>query len=650
MADDSYNDPEEIKKELGLYGQPDVELVQMVWKRHKADWKFQAKWREEAERCYGFRDSHQWSTADEEKLKKESRPIITFNQINVIVAAVLGIEEQQKQETTFLAREKDDSMFSEGSAQWSKWVRDNGEIDVEESSCFEDLITCGMGWAESRMDYEVDLDGKICQDQIDALEMSWDKSAKKRNLKDRRWHTRARLMEPSEVTSMWPDKAEELLASMTDSSAATGDSDKAFAYVNPADRYASGEESKEPKKGVTVLHHQWYQTEDVYRVQTPAGKIIEISPELFEKAKDMLAKQEAKYIKQKKRVYYQAFVGNQTLLEKSKLSVQSNFTLNCVTGKRDKIDNSWYGLVRLMIEPQEWANKFLSQILHIINSNAKGGIMAETDAFADPVRAENDWAKPDAVTLMQPGSLRDGKVLPKPASPYPHGLDKLLSFALRAVRESVGVSLELIGLAEKKQVGMVEESRKRSGFTILATLFGSLGQFRRTNGIVMMELTGKFVSVQRIASVLEKEHQQIAQKIKSMDLKQLDVIVAEAPKSESNKMMAWEFIQSIAPFLVQAGIPVPPEILDYSPLPKPLAEQWKAMIEKGGGEDPEMAAMMQKVQQLMTELAMLKEKAEIRKLDTEADENEADVVLKMANANKARVEANQPQPKQGDAR
>ena len=47
-----------------------------------------------------------------------------------------------------------------------------------------------------------------------------------------------------------------------------------------------------------------------------------------------------------------------------------------------------------MRDPQMWANKWLSQTLHILNTSAKGGIVAEEDAFADMTEAEEKWAQP----------------------------------------------------------------------------------------------------------------------------------------------------------------------------------------------------------------------------------------------------------------
>jgi len=47
-----------------------------------------------------------------------------------------------------------------------------------------------------------------------------------------------------------------------------------------------------------------------------------------------------------------------------------------------------------MRDPQMWANKWLSQTLHILNTAAKGVIVAEMDAFEDTTEAEEKWFSP----------------------------------------------------------------------------------------------------------------------------------------------------------------------------------------------------------------------------------------------------------------
>ena len=53
-----------------------------------------------------------------------------------------------------------------------------------------------------------------------------------------------------------------------------------------------------------------------------------------------------------------------------------------------------------------WANKMLSNALHIANTTAKGGIIAEKNAFDDERQAEESYAQPDA---RVPGTKSNGQ-------------------------------------------------------------------------------------------------------------------------------------------------------------------------------------------------------------------------------------------------
>ena len=68
----------------------------------------------------------------------------------------------------------------------AKWFRQQCDAEDEESDAFRDLVVCGMGWTETRLDYEDNPEGDPKVDRVDPLEMVWDSGAKKRNLVDNR--------------------------------------------------------------------------------------------------------------------------------------------------------------------------------------------------------------------------------------------------------------------------------------------------------------------------------------------------------------------------------------------------------------------------------------------------------------------------------
>lgn len=592
------------------------DLAKEIYARYKKAKDAQSEWREAAKEDYNFVAGHQWDEGDISKLSNEGRPIITFNRCNTILSAIIGMEANQRQETTFSPRERSDTAAADSIDEITDWAREYAEIGSEEAQAFEDMLTCGMGWTYSCIDYDMDLDGKILQERIAPVEMFYDPSAGKRNLSDARWLGRGRRMSREEITETWPD------AEVKGDSAEGLDDPQFLTWNNPADRYKNDDPTGQPdKSGYTVLHFQWFEANPIYRVQDPmSGKIIEITPEEYNSAKEMLMQAGAKVVKQQKRVFYQAFVGGGILLEKSECPSEHGFTYRAMTGKKDHVHGSFYGIVRLMKDPQKWANKFFSQILDIINSNAKGGIIAEDGAFTDQRKAEEDWAKSDSIIYVRAGAIAAGKIQNKPIAPYPQGIDRLMTFAIDSIYQVTGVNLEMLGLADREQANALEDNRKRSGYTILAPYFDSLRNYRKGSGLLLLEMIQKYVPEERMAEVLAQEYHPYIPRIKQMDLKSINVVVTESPQSDNNKMITWMILNQLIPVLLKMNIPIPPEVLEYSPLPAPLVEKWKQLL-SGQQEDP-----MKKVQQQM---GMQQSQADIKETETKAQLNQAKAMQAM---------------------
>jgi hypothetical protein len=50
---------------------------------------------------------------------------------------------------------------------------------------------------------------------------------------------------------------------------------------------------------------------------------------------------------------------------------QGRYSWACITGELDRNKGHWFGLIKTMRDPQMWANKWLSRILHILNTMAR---------------------------------------------------------------------------------------------------------------------------------------------------------------------------------------------------------------------------------------------------------------------------------------
>ena len=393
----------------------DLGVAERAKRDRKAAEQHTREWRADAKEDFAFVDgSGQWDEKDAQALRDALRPPITFNRIEPVIDVICGLELSNRQEVRFIPRESGDVKVSEVTTAAADWVRDGCDAEDEESDAFRDMAICGMGWTETRMDYEQDPDGKILITRIDPLEMVWDSNATKKNLADARWIGRIKKYTKEEIKTEWPDKYQEVTGV---SDLWEDDLDATTPHSNEAgDQYDNEAGDSKRENLLKVFEYQWFETVPAWRVNDPMkDELVTLDVAQFNRMKKRVEEMGVdpdtiQAVKQKKRVYKRAFVVGDVVLEEGDGPCDHSFTYRAMTSKRDRAKNTWYGVVRGMKDPQRWANKWLSQILHIINANAKGGIMAEQDAFVNPRKAEEQWAKPDSITLVKKGALSQGKI------------------------------------------------------------------------------------------------------------------------------------------------------------------------------------------------------------------------------------------------
>jgi hypothetical protein len=91
--------------------------------------------------------------------------------------------------------------------------------------------------------------------------------------------------------------------------------------------------------------------------------------------------------------------------------------------------------------------------------------------------------------------------------------------------------LELLGLRDANQAGVLEEHRKQAGMTILASLFDSLRRFRKRQGRVLLYYIMTYLSDGRLVRIVGDEGAKYVPLIRQEGVAQYDVIVDDAPTS-----------------------------------------------------------------------------------------------------------------------
>jgi len=631
-----------------------------------------AEWREEAEESYAFVAGDQWDDDARATLKETNRPEVTFDRVSPVIRAVIGTEITNRQEVRYLPREQNDNAGVEVWTEAARWFRDQTNAGDEESDAFYDVVVGGIGWTETRLNFDENPAGEPVIERVDPFEMLCDGSAKQRNLRDRRRQWRVKRLPCSEAKEMFPgfDKWE-LHAGWADLSlkenGSPTDQDQARHYEDDDTNANFRDMGESDEHDVTIAHCMWREKKTVHQIRDPlTGEAAELDTKEYQQLNErsqMLGIGRIPSIKRKKTVYKQAFLGR-VVLEESECLSDKGWPIQPMTGFRDEPKNTWYGLVRAMKDPQRWANKWLSQTMHILNSQAKGGVMAELDAVEDMREFEQSWARSDAVTEVKAGAISQGKIQPKPVAQFPAGFFSLMEYAISSVRDVTGVSLEMLGMRESDQPGVLEYQRRQQGVSMLASMFASLRAYRRKQGEIMLDLMQNYLADGRLVRIIGEGKQQLVPLARSQDM-EYDIIIDEAPVSPNQKEMVWGMAQQnwqAYPPQVQAALakyaPYPETVIQEiqkgyqaAMQPPPPDPRVQADVQKASVEAEETRANTQKIMAQVAEIAakLQKAPAEMAKLAADTDKTRADAFATGAQTGNMIRQAEQQQamPTQG---
>jgi hypothetical protein len=609
-------DRDALGVESGDAHDPDLMVKLKAWFKRGRD--ASEDWRTEAVAVYDMVAGTQYTAEDARILEEQDRPPVVFNRIGPFIDSVEGHEINNRMETRYIPRTLGDTGVNELLTEAARWVRDECDAEDEESGAVRDLVICGMGWIETSIDYSDDPDGKITISRCDPLDMVWDSAARKDNLSDGRHIFRIKSKIPiADARMAFPHAGDDELD-------ATWARDQGAAEVhNDAPDYEGGDASDDDTGFVTQVEAQWWEYETAYRVADPA------TDRFFRMTEDEYAEfckriktinelgvpvPKHKAIRDKRKRYYKAVLGS-IVLSREDGPAEGGFLWKAMTGKRDRNNASWYGIVRGMVDPQRWANKWLSQILHVINKNAKGGLIAEAGAIINRNEFVDTWAESDSVSIVADGAISQGRIKDKPAVVFPAGLDKLMEFAIASIPATAGINPEMLGQTTSMQPGVAaaEMGRKQQAMAILAGMFNAKRRYAKEQGRLLLWMIQEFLPAGKLIRIGGAENARYVPMAKQDATIRYDVIVDDTPTSPNMKEKTWGMLLQLMPALRQ--MPLPPEVwlelMKYSPLPESLTGKITKIVEEAAKNaspgDPAAAAFAEaekaKAQKLQAETA-----------------------------------------------
>lgn len=586
--------------------------------------------RREAREAYRMVEGHQWDESDAAAMRAERKVPVVINRIAPMVNAVCGAEIQARQQVRYAPREPGDVQVNEILTGAVEWMREQTDAADEESQAFRDAVICGLGVTETRMDYDDDPEGMAPVERVDPLEMAVDPNARKPNLVDARYLRRARRYDRREARALFPE-----LMRLSGGDWGEGAGFDGGTHHNyPGSAYADDDDyaASLPPGEVEVCEYQWRELEPVVYVADPmTGEIVALSEDQADELDGEGLLEGLNPLRTRRTRYWRAYrCGGRALKEPLP---EGEFTYKFITGHIDQTLRHPYGLVRAMIDPQRWSNRFLAQIDWIIATSAKGGIMADVDAFDDPRRAEQDWARADSIIWTANGAVAKGKISNKPIPPYPQGMDRLMQLATASIPDVTGVNREMLGMAEQNQPGILEYQRKQAAYGVLAPFFDAMRRYRGLQGYLHLKMIQRYVRPGRLVRITNPQsgNEQFVPLAVQADVAKFDVIVDEAPQGPNQRERTWQALMGLGQFL-GAFQGLPPQavfkILEFSPLPSALVAELRDLI-IGQQPDP---AQQQQLQQMQQQIGMATAQADLAK-------KQADAMLARARAQGEMVDA-----------
>lgn len=462
------------------------------------------KWLEVAKRCDDFYLGEQWEQKDRDKLEAEGRPVLTINEIIKVVNAFLGKQSQQRVDIGFKPKRGAEMATAKALNQLIEQIFDANRYEFLEKEVFEDGIVVDRGYFDFRLDFTDNIMGDIKIRTTDPYEVLPDPDAK--SYEPDNWNSviTTRWMTLDDIEAHYGKAKRDELDSSAASYATFGedsiryDGHRTFGDDDFALQNSPFTELDRTIRSVRIIERQYRRLAPIrFFVDNVVGDMKRIPDDLDPKQADKIAKEAGLSIIKRvgKRIRW-VTTADRVVLHDS-WSPYRSFTIVPYFPFFRKGKTS--GVVRQLLSPQEQFNKIESQMLHIVNTTANSGWIADEGSLSNMTTEELEerGAETGLVMIVKRNSERPDKIVP---NTIPTGLDNLATRAQRNVAGIAGVE-GLVGAPSREVSGVALDQLEARGLIQVDVPFDSL---KRTRGIVaskVLELIQDFYTETRVMRV-----------------------------------------------------------------------------------------------------------------------------------------------------
>lgn len=616
----------------GLQDAPESDIARKVMKDVQDDRSMVNAWRGLAKTDFAYYNDHQWDDVDRLRMEQQKRPALVFNRIKCVVNAVSGLERLNRMEVRFVTRAIDSSTDEDMTGDLATEARE-AALDLcggeqQRSRAILDTAIGGMGWVSVSMSYEKDIDGRLALERFDPFEAGWDCNAVAENLSDATHVWRERKIGRKLFKKLWGDAK----LGMIDASTSDWDERSVGKYELVTPYYSRQNERANPivnnwgatSGSIPVIQYQWRDYVPVYRFLDPQNpdQLTELDEKAWtglQRKYELLGQPAPAAVKQMKPVYKQVHVARGVQLDEEVILPGNYFSLLCITGQYDTETKTWYGIVRPLKDAQNTRNKSISNALNFSITNAKGGVMYKTGAFADPLAAKNQWAQSNAWIEVNDSANIGQDIVPRVPTQTPPELQTFFAVSTAEIAGISGINDDVIGIAQGDTPSPTTAKRVQQALAVLGWFFDAISAHMKTEARVTLEFIREFWTRGQLITVGGHVNGKVIPLFRDGLPLDYELVLDESIKHNPNlKAQIWNDLQQVLPAMMRFGYgQFVLEALKFSPLPAQLVERMQKLAQqsppqqqgKGRGKQDDPQLLQAKVGKLGAERELTLAKA-----------------------------------------
>ena len=573
-------------------------------------------------------------------LKSQKRPTTVHNEVKPKVDMLVGLAAQTKYQPTIIPVGLEDEPLAELMNGTYKFYVKKINLIRRLLECFEHGVKSGRSLIYFYLDKQNPFAPEIRTKRIDGRNFILDPESQEYDMSDARFIVIDNWITEEQIKTMWPDF----------DPVAANDS----ILLSPYQPMFFNEDTKKYR-----ICECWYRvyTKVVWFINPMTGKPESLEPDEFKKFTKILEVGDEKLgippLKEplqsvgavREDVNYLIFSGNVRLEGGRSPYKYKGFPCALLGAYRNDIDNSWFGVIRAMADPQKSKNAMIRQLSHLLQTLPKGILAHEVGAILNIEEYEESSSSPNYHMELAQGGLDKFKFITQPQiSPIFLQLEQMFSQSMKDVS---GIQDTLMGVqTSSREPGVTVSKRQETGLAVLYTLFDNFAFTRLQAGRILLSLIQQYVSTAQVVRIegpagmqlmeINTQMQRDSAGFNDISAGEFDLVVDENIETASSRML---IAQILTDYSHNNPGAIPPDlVLEYANIPYSAKKQIQQHF----------------TSQQQQQQANIEEDRKIKLLEIQAkvDAANADVTLKrdiaLINAEQKKAAEPQKQSTQGE--